>query len=230
MKRLVLASLTCACSVFFAGELHAQSARFDVRVLGDAASESRMSQMVRNGTKVDPNAPKLRLEATASTPAGAPFQATVEWYVLGRITEEGKQAGRAVTEITLMQSSKETVTVKPQPGTKTTFFAYMPGQIHNGTKSEGWVVRLMSADGKVIDAKASAVPLLALGRDQSRLDALVAAKTHAETAGANGDVDLPLEVLARIKAEAEKNWPGNPEMQAFEIKNKVDAHKAAYRR
>ncbi|MHA3771053.1 hypothetical protein ACXR0O_05880 [Verrucomicrobiota bacterium sgz303538] len=230
MKHFVSFSIACITSLLFAGELRAQSGRLDVRVLGDAASDTRMSQMVRNGTKVDSNAPKLRLEATVSTPAGAPFQATVEWYVLGRVTEEGKQAGRTAAEMTLMQASKEAVTVKPLPGSKTTFIAYQPGQVRNGARSEGWIARLVNADGKVIDEKASTAPFLTLGRDQARLDALLATKAKAETAGANGDVDLPLEVLAQIKAEAEKHWPGNPEMQAYEIKNKVDAHKAAYRK
>lgn len=224
MKTVVLAALAFLSNVLFAGVLQAQSARLDVKVVTDVSGDIRMSEMVRRGTKIDANAPKLRLDATAYSSAGAPFQANLEWYVFGKTTEEGKQAGRKA-ELVLMQSSKEAVTVKPAPGAKTSFFAYAPGQIRDGAEGIGWIVRLVSADGRLLDARVSSTPFAPLSRDQARLGALVAAKNQG---GATGDAEVPLEVLAKIKAEAEKNWPGNPEMQAFEIKNKIDAHKAAY--
>lgn len=227
MKTLVLATFACVSGMLLGGDLHAQSARLDVKVVTDVTADIRMSEQVRRGTKTDTNAPALRLDATVLTPSGAPFQANIEWYVFGRVTEEGKQAGRTVSTFTLMQMSKEAVTAKPAPGSRTSFFAYGPGQVRDGAKSEGWIVRLVSADGKLLDARASATPYVALAKDQARLAAFVAAR---QKAGANGEVDIPLEVLAQIKAEAERNWPGNPEMQAFEIKNKTDAHKAAYRK
>ena len=41
---------------------------------------------------------------------------------------------------------------------------------------------------------------------------------------------MPLEIVAKIKADAEKNWPGNPEMQAWEIKQMTEFHKSAYKK
>lgn len=226
MKTLALATLASLSSVLFAGALHAQSARLDVKIVSDASADIRMSEKVRRGTKTDENAPKLRLDATAYSSAGKPFQANLEWYVFGKTTAEGKQAGRTA-DLVVMQSSKEAVTVKPAPGAKTSFFAYAPGQIRDGAQGIGWIVRLVGADGRLLDARVSSTPFLPLARDHARLGALVAAKNQT---GASGDTEVPLEILAKIKADAEKNWPGNPEMQAFEIQNKIDAHKAAYRK
>ncbi len=224
MKTFAIAPLASLSSILLAGALHAQSARLDVKVASDASADIRMSEMVRRGTKTDENAPKLRLDATAYSSAGAPFQANLEWYVFGKTTAEGKQAGRTA-DVVVMQASKEAVTVKPAPGAKTSFFAYAPGQIRDGAQGIGWIVRLVGADGHLLDTRVSSTPFLPLARDTARLGALVAAKNPA---GGSGEADVPLEVLAKIKADAEKNWPGNPEMQAFEIKNKIDAHKAAY--
>jgi hypothetical protein len=227
MKRLAVC-LVLAAGILGCGDLSAQGVRLDVRATVGPA-DTKMPEIVRNATKIEAIAPKLRLEATISTAAKVPFPATIEWYVFGKITDEAKQAGRTSgAEWTVMQSSKEAVSVKPPLGAKSTIFAYGPGQVRNGARSEGWLVRLVSTDGRVLDAKASAPNLLALARDQTRLSALVAAKPTGDASG--GDPELPLEVIARIKAEAEKNWPGNPEMQAIEIKNKTDYHKSAYKK
>lgn len=223
MKPLTVPTLASLSSLLLAGILHAQSARLDVKVVNNASADIRMSEMVQRGTKTEENAPKLRLDATVFSPSGAPFQANLEWYVFGKTTEEGKRAGRTA-DLVLMQLSKEAVTVKPAPGARTSFFVYAPGQVWDGAQSIGWIVRLTGADGRLLDTRVSSTPFIPLARDQARLGAFVAARNQS---GTGGEAGVPLEVLARIKAEAEKNWPGNPEMQAFEIKNKIDAHKAA---
>jgi hypothetical protein len=227
MKRLAIC-LVLIAGVLGCGNLLAQGVRLDVRATFDAG-DTKMPEIVRNATKTEAIAPKLRLEATVATVAKVPLQATIEWFVFGKITDEARLAGRtSAAEWTVMQSSKEAVAVKPPSGAKSTIFAYGPGQIRNGVRSEGWLVRLTSADGRVLDAKASAANFLALARDPARLGALLTTKPTGD--GQTGEPELPLEVIARIKAEAEKNWPGNPEMQAIEIKNKTDYHKSAYKK
>lgn len=207
----------------------AQAVRLEVRAVADETPDSRMPELVRRGSRTEELAPKLRLEATVSAVRPAPTTATLEWYVIGRTTAEAVKAGRAPNTAVMMQSSRESVTVKPAPGTKTSFFAYGPGQVRNGAEGIGWLVRLVGADGRLIDARGSNAQIAALARDPARLAALVNASGTAKGAE-DADGDLPLELVEKIKADAEKNWPGNPEMQAFEIKNKLDHHRKAYRK
>ncbi len=209
----------------------AQSARLEVKVLGAARSDSPIPLKVQNATKTSANAPQLKLEATALTMSAAPLSATLEWYVLGRATGAANPAGAApASALVLMQSSKEAISAKPAPGAKTAFFAYGPGQVRNDARSKGWIARLVAADGRLLDLKASDARFATLGRDPAQLAALANARTGAGATGANGEVPLPADVVARIKSEAEKKWPNSPEMQGFEIKMLTDAHRAAYRK
>jgi hypothetical protein len=146
--------------------------------------------------------------------------------VFGRAIDGAKLASPAGSELMLMQSSKEPILAKPGLGAAATFYAFTPGQIRNGARSEGWLVRLVSADGKLLDLKASDAALLGIGKDQPRLTALLTAKSRNDAE----DAELPLETVAKIKSAAEIHWPGNPTMQEFEIKQMTEAHKAAIRK
>ncbi len=227
MNRFLFAAIAGVCGLLFSPEAQAQSARLEVRVLSAARTDSPIPLKVQNATRTSANAPQMKLEATALTTGGAPLAATLEWYVLGRGIAAAPPGPAALV---LMQSSKEAISAKPAPGAKTTLFTYAPGQVRNDVRSEGWIARLLAADGRLLDLKASDARFATLGRDAAQLAALEKARAGAEATGADGEVPLPPDVVARIKLEAEKKWPNSAEMQAFEIKMLTDAHRAAYRK
>ena len=225
MNRLLIAAVVCAIALCGASGIHAQTAQLQVQAVASPAADTRMSEKIRNGNKADGLAPKLQLRAIVSTANAAPFQTSLEWFVLGRAVAEAKP-GAGTPELMLMQSSKEAIVAKPGLGSAATFFAFAPGQLRNGARSEGWIARLVSANGKLLDLKASEASLLEFGKDQPRLAALVAAKSKSDAE----NVELPLETVAKIKAAAESHWPGNAAMQEIEIKQMIEAHKAAIRK
>lgn len=230
MKRFLPAILALFAGLLCTPAAHAQAARLEVRVVSDARPDSRIPLKVQQGTKIAANAPQLKLEAAVSSGTAGALTATLQWYVVGRPFDPAKPGAAPSTALLLMQSSKEAIIAKPAPGAKASMFAYAPGQVRNNVRSEGWVARLVAADGRLLDVKASDARFAALGRDAAQLAALEKSRAASETTGADGETPLPPDVVARIKSEAEKKWPGSPEMQAFEIKMLTDAHRAAYRK
>jgi hypothetical protein len=227
MKQFAKACLAIAVSLLTTNLANAQAVRLDIKAITDAAPPSKVPEIVRNGSRTEALAPTLRLEATVTGLAAGAVQTTLEWYVFGRATPQASEKARAAAQVVVMQFGKETVGPRGGQAVKTSFFAYAPGQVRDGAEGIGWMARLLSADGRVLDARGSHTQFTGLAREQARLTAFLNAKANQQPASPD-EAGVPRELVDRIKADAEKNWPGNPEMQAFEIKNKLEHHRRAY--
>lgn len=119
-----------------------------------------------------------RLEAEIGTFSPEPLKAKLEWYFIGKQLAGGQRIviSRGDQEITIKSGPSVRVQLASEPvrGVESRYrYYYYSSRYASGSKPDGWVVRVVSTDGKTLAMRAATGALSDFFRDPARFDELV---------------------------------------------------------
>jgi hypothetical protein len=193
-------SLALVVSAFAQDKL--PNIRLDVKNVGSAKQGYTSSYSYYGGYWRD-YMRTTQIEAEVGTFSQQPLNLKLEWFFVGKQLAGGQRiiVSRGDQEITVKSGPVVRVRLASEAvrGVESrSHYYYYNDRYVSGAKPDGWVVRVVSKDGKTLVHRASSAQLTEFFRDPAQFDVLIkAAEKEARPAPPPGPVAIPNPPLVR---------------------------------